>query len=88
MKPKLKIIKNMKPNNDQLQVLNRYINMINLSLLNHRIEPAWIDGNDFVISLQRKRHLKDRNNSLSVRKNNIESVMSYLNGISDLDLLK
>lgn len=78
----------MKPNNDQLQVLNRYINMINLSLLNHRIEPAWIDGNDFVISLQRKRHLKDRQNHMSIRKNNIESVMSYLNGISDLDLLK
>lgn len=78
----------MKPNNDQLQVLNRYINMINLSLINHRIEPAFIDGNNFVISLQRKRHLRDRNNSLSVRKNNLEEIMSYLNGISDLDMLK
>lgn len=78
----------MKPNNDQLQVLNRYINMVNLSLQNHRIEPAYIDGNQYVVSLKRKYYLKDRNNYMSTRKSNIEEMMSYIMGISDIDSLK
>jgi len=78
----------MKPNNDQLEVLKRYINLINLSLSNHYIETPYIDGNQFVFSIKRKFHIKNYNNSFNVRRNNIEECMAYLNAIQDLTYLK
>jgi len=78
----------MKPNNDQLEVLKRYVNLVNLSLPNHYIESPYIDGSQYVFSLKRKYHKRNENNSFNVRKNNIEECMSYLSAIQDITYLK